>query len=328
MPTSQTSDLTTILQILKSRKGEFISTEELSKDVEPNSLQERLHTLESQGYEMEIHPTLGVRLNVMPDVTLPHEIYSELDSIKWVDNIFSIVHHDIIASTNEDAKDLARRNAVDGTLVIADHQTKGRGRLGRQWVSPPGVNLLFSLILRPRVDAQRLPFLTILTAAAVATSLRRNYALPVMLKWPNDLILHDRKLGGILTEGEAAEGLVRFGVVGIGINVNCDPEKLSPELSDISISMKTALGKKVHRAAVLAKLLAQMREYYRQFLAGNDKEIVETWKSLSNTLGRSVRLSDGTIGYAEDIDNNGALILRMENGIRKHIWEGDLTPLF
>ena len=264
----------------------------------------------------------------MPDVVYPHEVLSEIKDSRWLNGSLDILYSPEIASTNEAAKQLARQDAPDGTVVVTDYQTKGKGRQGRQWVSPPGTNLLFSIVLRPAIVARRLPFLTVMSSTAVAAALRDEFGLAVGLKWPNDLVLDGKKLGGILTEGEGLEGNVHFAVIGIGLNVNCQTESLPREIAINATSLRDALGYPVHRAHVLAVVLARLKRFYEELLFGSSEVILDMCKQLSDTIGKFVQISSSTSGYAEDIDQEGALVLRLENGMRKRVWVGDLTQLF
>lgn len=325
-----TSELTTILRTLKGKRDDFISLAGLGETtgLSRQEIIGGIEKMESQGYEIEIHPSLGARLLSVPDTVLPHEIYTEMEDMNWFGAPICVIYRDEINSTNELGKLLARQGARDGTVIISEFQSKGKGRQGRKWISPPGKNLLFSLILRPKLEAYRLPFLTILASTAVAAALREEYGLSVGVKWPNDLVLEGKKLGGILTEGEGLEGNVHFAVIGIGLNVNVDSGEMPQDIAQNAISLDMALGYTLHRAHVLAAILKRMKQYYAHILNGTPEIVIETWKSLSDTIGKYVELTGGVTGYAEDIDQEGALILRSENGIRRRIWVGDLTQLF
>lgn len=322
--------LTAILRTLKRKGTDFCTLDGLAETAQATreDVACDLKLLQEQKYNIEINPSLGIRLIDVPDVLYPYEVLSEMDSLAWLQGSLNVVYSPELSSTNEIAKHLARQDASDGTVVVTDYQTKGKGRQGRHWFSPPGTNLLFSIILRPTIAARRLPFLTVMTSTAVAAALRDEYGLAVGLKWPNDLVLEGKKLGGILTEGEGLEGNVHFAVIGIGLNVNCPMDALPNEIAAGATSLISNLGHPVHRAHVLAVVMQRLKRFYEELLFGSSETILEMCKQLSDTIGKYVQIGSASAGYAEDIDQEGALVLRLENGMRKHIWVGDLTQLF
>ncbi|MCS7283078.1 MAG: biotin--[acetyl-CoA-carboxylase] ligase [Anaerolineae bacterium] len=229
-------------------------------------------------------------------------------------------------STNDVARDLARQGAPEGTVVVADYQTAGRGRMGRRWLAPPGTSLLCSLLFRPHPEhARDLPFLC---ALAAADAVEKVAGLSVALKWPNDLIVVRgegwRKLGGILAETEVSGGQVEFVVVGIGINVNVPPEVL-PSLSPEATSILAETGRETDREQLLIALLEQTDLLYRQLRAG--QRPFAQWVTRLATLGQEVRLStvEGEwCGIAEAVDEEGALLLRTPDGALRRVLVGDV----
>lgn len=318
------------IKALKHDRSTYVNIVTLAKQLETESddVLRLLESLEREGYVIERHPNLGFRLQEVPDIILPHEVYSEMSSDLWTEGPLSLNYYPKLPSTNSRAKTLASQGAADGTFVLTDEQTQGKGRQGRSWISRPNKDLTFSLVLRPLIEAQRIPFLTIFAAASVAAALREEYGLSVGLKWPNDVVIEGRKLGGILTEAQGLEGNVHFAVVGIGLNVNSLPEEFPHDVADRCTSLAAAMGRSLHRADVLGKIIERLRKHYRNLQRGSSAKIIETWKSLSDTIGKYVQVSDSTSGYAEDIDEEGSLVLRLENGMRKRVWVGDLTQLF
>ncbi len=231
-----------------------------------------------------------------------------------------------VSSTNDVARELAREGALEGTVVVADYQTAGRGRLGRRWVAPAGTSLLCSLLFRPSPEHGR--DVPILCALAAADAIREVAGLEVALKWPNDLIVvrgeEWRKLGGILAEAETSDEGIRFIVVGIGINGNVPPEALS-NLSPEATSILAETGREVDRERLLNALLGQVDLRYERLRAGW-RPLAE-WASRLATLGREVRLvtTEGEWrGTAEGVDEDGALLLRTPDGRRRRILVGDV----
>jgi BirA family transcriptional regulator, biotin operon repressor / biotin---[acetyl-CoA-carboxylase] ligase len=237
--------------------------------------------------------------------------------------------YDTVSSTNTVALELAE-NTSEGAVVIADFQGKGRGRLGRIWVSPPGVNLYMSVILKPDVDPKDITLITILSAVACANALRRTTSLEVTIKWPNDLIIHDRKLGGILTEIRSGQKGILFAVIGIGININTDLHEFPQDIRDIATSIKHETGRISSREEIAAEILKELDMWY-MVLKGRDRDrLLDKWKELSSTLGKQVRIStthETLTGLAEAIDDGGMLIVRLLSGQVKKISSGDLTEL-
>jgi BirA family biotin operon repressor/biotin-[acetyl-CoA-carboxylase] ligase len=231
-------------------------------------------------------------------------------------------------STNDVAKELADRSAPAGTVVLADEQTAGRGRLGRHWSAPAGTCLLCSILFRPDLVPTEAQSLTMLCAAAAADAVERVAGLPVSLKWPNDLIVKSqnwRKLAGILTETGVIGERVSFVVVGIGINVNVTPREL-PTLAPDATSILAETGREVDRARLLAALLAGVEDRYTQLEAGESPHA--EWTARLATLGQRVEAitSEGTIaGVAESVDGHGALLLRTPDGELHRLIAGDVT---
>ena len=246
-----------------------------------------------------------------------------------------VVYYRSVGSTNEVAKGLAREGAAEGVLVIAEHQTAGKGRLGRRWLAPPRTSLLFSLLFRPRFlaphQAQRL---TMVCSLAVVEAVEEVAGLIAALKWPNDIILEGRKLGGILTElGMKGEGL-DYVVVGIGLNVNLDFEARPPgvseeewaTLAETATSLSRALGREVPRLPLLCRTVEAIEKRYVALREGHDPHA--EWASRLITLGRKVKVTtpEGVFqGLAEGVDAEGALLLRLEDGRRRRILAGDVT---
>jgi BirA family biotin operon repressor/biotin-[acetyl-CoA-carboxylase] ligase len=221
-------------------------------------------------------------------------------------------------------------NTSEGTVVLADFQEKGRGRLGRNWVSPPGVNLSMSVILKPEVEPKDITLITIMSAVACADALRRTTGLKISIKWPNDLIIHDRKLGGILTEIRTGRKGTLFAVVGIGINLNTDLHEFPQDVRDIATSIKNETGKMFSREEIAAEILNEMDRWYGVLKKMDRKSLLDKWKELSSTLGKQVMVStahETLTGLAEAIDDEGMLILRLFSGQTKRISSGDLVEL-
>lgn len=235
-----------------------------------------------------------------------------------------VVYLDRTASTNEVAKDLARRRAPEGAVVLAEEQYAGKGRLGRTWVSPPGASILLSVVLRPPMAA--FSCLTMMASLAAARAVERATGLETRIKWPNDVLIEGKKAGGILIEGELAGERPRFAVVGIGLNVNFDVRKV-PEIPEKVTSVSLELGRDFPRQLLLLSLLAELEVAYLALKGG--APIQEEWRARLETIGRPVRVTPaaGPVyeGRAEDVDGLGRLLLRRADGSVVALSEGDVS---
>ena len=216
-------------------------------------------------------------------------------------------------STNDDAKQLARDGASQGTVVLAEQQHRGRGRQGRSFASPPGVGIYMSLLLRPEIEISRLPQLTLVAAVATADAIAEVSTLPVELKWPNDIMIHDKKAGGILTESIFRADRSPVAIVGIGINVNTALEQFPPELRRQVTSLALAAGRFVPRPRLIAAILNRLEPLYHTFQQQGLAPILPHWLHYGRIAGKPVRYST-TRGVEEGVvlglDEDGALLVR------------------
>jgi BirA family transcriptional regulator, biotin operon repressor / biotin---[acetyl-CoA-carboxylase] ligase len=241
-----------------------------------------------------------------------------------------LVFLETVESTNTLAMELGDRNASHGTVVIAESQIHGRGRLGREWASPPSGNIYMSILLRPNIAIKDAALLTLLAAVASARALRKLTALNIEIKWPNDLMASGRKLGGILTETKTIDKNVVFAVLGIGINVNMELKDLPEEMREIATSIMHETKREHHRTMLLASILKEIDSWYAVFLKGGKEPLLSEWKRLSSTLGKIVCVETGKetlVGLAEDIDGNGRLLLKLPSGQVKRISSGDIKTV-
>ena len=225
-------------------------------------------------------------------------------------------------STNNVAKALAEQGAQEGTIIIAETQTYGRGRLGRKWESPKG-GVWLSIILKPKLKMREIVKINLLTAVAVAKTIREEFKLNAEVKWPNDVLIDQRKVCGIL-EGDEA----KYVILGIGINANFELAALPENLRATATSLKDILGKEVDREKFICNLLKNFEIYYEKFKEGKTDLILNDWRKLSCILDRNVQISDYEKkfeGMAIDIDKDGYLIVKLNNGILKKILSADVT---
>ncbi|MDO9288522.1 MAG: biotin--[acetyl-CoA-carboxylase] ligase, partial [Thermodesulfovibrionales bacterium] len=286
----------------------------------------KIVALREKDYEIEGSTAKGYRLLKTPEFSV-----EELRTLIRGEIGREIIFFESIGSTNTAALELAEKGAPHGTVVIADRQTKGKGRLGRTWVSPPKKNIYMSVILRPEIEPKDATLLTIMTAVSCAKGVMKSTGLKAEIKWPNDLMISNKKLGGILTEMKSDPDGIVFAVIGIGINVNSKTKKdFPPDIRGIATSIKEELGKIQSRTFIIAEILKELEHWYNVLLNEGRKPLFDEWKRLSATLGRKVRVTAGDnvfTGVAEDIDKGGMLILRLPSGMLKKISSGDLTMM-
>ena len=231
-------------------------------------------------------------------------------------------------STNDHAIALAKDGAPGGTVVAADTQSAGRGRLGRKWVSPAGVNLYFSIILRPELSAKNIPLVTLMCAVEAASAIKAATGAEVKLKWPNDLLLDGKKLGGILVEGHIKGAQVEFVVAGLGININSREEDFPAEVRDIATSLFIASSRKHPRAPILKSIAESVIKGAGALAHDGADEMLFMWKIMNATLGRRVRAGDTGQeheGQAIDLDEGGMLLVKKDSGEVVKIISGDVV---
>lgn len=298
-----------ILKILRAEKavvsGEVLSTK---LGVSRVSIWKHVQKLKELGYPLISTPK-GYCLTGDSDVLFPWEFEHRESKIHYFDKV---------SSTMDVAGNLAREGCTDFTVVIAGEQTKGRGRLKRSWLSASG-GLYFTMVLRPHIP----PFLStrVNFAASVilAQTLRRLFAIQAMVKWPNDILVDDKKIAGMLSEMEAEADRVAFINIGLGINVNNAPPPVEPPAS----SLKQILGRTISRRSLLSAYLDEFENYMNQ---GNLNDVVSLWKQYTVTLNRHVRIVTTQKvfeGLAVDVDENGALLLKLADGSVQTIIYGD-----
>jgi len=287
----------------------------------------QVERLRTRGYDIEATAGRGYRLVGARDLLLPEAIEASIPASHRPERLCGpLVHRDSIDSTNLLAASLAREGAGEGTIVVAEQQTAGRGRLGRSWVSPARVNFYGSVVLRPAIPPLEVPRLTLVAGIAVAEAIRATTPLAAAIKWPNDVLLDGRKVAGVLTELEAEADRVRFVIVGIGVNLNATREHFPPELRDKATSLALAGGAPVDRAAFAAALLAALDDAYASFLAGGFAALRQRYEALHCLTGRRVEV-DGKppiVGTVRGVDDDGALLVDGAGGVQRVV-SGEVT---
>lgn len=317
-----------ILAALRSAGDGGASGADLAKQLKVSraAVWARIEELRKVGYEIIASPHHGYVLRGSPDALHADDILSRLDSPRIVAREVQVFHE--TASTNELVDRLARDGVGEGTVVFAESQTAGRGRLGRRWFSPPGRGLWFSVLLRPSLRPQSATQLTVLSAVAVARGIERETGLHPGIKWPNDIVFGTRKCGGILLELSAELDRIRHVVLGIGIDVNVASEEFPVELQDSATSLQQQSGRRWDRTALAVAILRELDAAYDRLRRGDFHEVSDEWVRRCTTLGRGVRIQmAGRIvaGTAEALDEEGALLVRTTHGRLERIIGGDVT---
>ncbi len=254
----------------------------------------------------------------------PQTIINKLGSSLFAQNL---VFHRSLDSTNTLAKELAAQGAPEGTLVLAEEQREGRGRMGRRWVSPGHVNLLFSLLLRPQIHKDQVFVTTMILALATIEAIKSRTGLTSTIKWPNDIFAAGKKLGGILTEFSLRQEDIDYVVLGLGLNVNWSPHQ-TEGVSHLATSILAETGSRISRNNLLVAILRIFEIYYGEVLSGQIDDFYRTWNEASMIIGRNVEILspiEKTHGRALRIDRSGALIIEDDAGKEQRIIIGEVS---
>lgn len=336
--TERPETLLVVLAELKRRQGETVSGKELaaSLGISRTAVWKHIRTLRSRGYRIESLAKKGYRLTALSGSLRPEEVIPLLHT-RFLGRSYD--YHESIGSTNDRAMDLARHGASHGTTVVAEEQTAGRGRLRRPWLSPKGMGLYFSMILRPDMPPRHGPEATLVTALALARCLRAQWAVDARIKWPNDVLISGKKVAGILTEMQSDWDRIHFLVVGVGVNVLHREEDLPAEAlyPATSLALEWERVRRegeapwgISRAHVLAAFLNTMEELYEMYVEKGLVSLRDDLKNLSAVLGRWVciqvaeRMLEGT---ARDLTDRGGLVVETPDGSRETVWVGDILHL-
>ncbi len=316
-----------ILSSMRQAGADSISGAELATrlGVTPAAIWAHIKDLRTLGYQIEASPHDGYRLVSVPDVLHADDLLSRIKPSQIVGRDIRVFEK--TTSTNDVVEKLAHDGVKEGVVVFAESQTKGRGRLGRPWISPAKKGLWFSVLLRPGLSPQDATQLTVAAATAMSRAIKTETGLSVEIKWPNDLLLRGRKAGGILTELSAELDSVRYVVLGIGLDVNISASEFPENLKKIATSLKAELGRPVHRADLAEQVLQELDADYERIRAGRFDEIADEWEAQCTTIGRHVIVNIGNThirGRAESLDSTGALLVRTEHGRLERIIGGDL----
>ncbi|MGE5174528.1 MAG: biotin--[acetyl-CoA-carboxylase] ligase [Betaproteobacteria bacterium] len=316
-----------ILNLLRSSRSGFLSGEELARKcgISRTMVWKHIKSLEREGFGIEAVPSQGYRITTAPDVLRLSDIKPGLKT--------KVIGKDIrllpkVASTNTLAMEMASNGAPEGTVVIAETQTGGKGRLGRTWISPKG-NIYLSVILRPEIPIYKAPLITLMGAVAAVSAVGKQCEPGARIKWPNDILISGKKVGGLLTEMSAEQDRIRHIVLGIGVDVNMELENLPADMRAQTTTLSAETGEKINRTALLQQLLRELDHWYRVFLA-NEQDVLREWTSLNMTVGNRVAVSgvgERLEGLAQGIDSEGRLVIRLDDGAIHRAAAGNVTIL-
>ncbi|MDF2714001.1 MAG: biotin--[acetyl-CoA-carboxylase] ligase [Paenibacillus sp.] len=305
-----------ILAFFVEHPDRYVSGEQLSEMLgcSRTAVWKHISSLRDQGYSFDAIPRKGYRLIGIPDRLSAADLLGGL-STRTMGKTIKLF--DAVDSTQSIAHKLAEQGAMEGTLVLAEQQTAGRGRMGRSWHSPKGKGVWMSLILRPQIPVHFTPQLTLLVAVALCRTIRKMEPVPVAIKWPNDLLIEGKKISGILLESSAEDERLKYVIAGVGISVNLREEDYPDELKEVGTSLRIASGKEWNRTELIQAFLEQFETLYELYHAEGFEPIRTAWEALAISLGKPIRARTpkGSVeGVAESIDDMGALLVRQPDG--------------
>ena len=314
-----------ILSLLRER-GDYVSGQELCErfGVSRTAVWKAIGQLKKEGFSIEAVQNRGYRLAQMEEVFGQHELESRMGT-KWAGH--PVAFFEALDSTNIRAKLEAERGAPEGTLVVADMQTAGRGRRGRGWSSPAGVNAYFTLILKPDFEPGKASMLTLVMALAVAEGITETCGVEACIKWPNDIVIGGKKVCGMLTELSVQQEYIQHVVIGAGVNVGL--QEFVPEIADTATCLERECGRKVPRAQLIANIMKAFETYYEKFLETLDfSELKRPYDERLVNCGREVRVMDPKgeyTGISKGIDSTGELLVERPDGSETAVYAGEVS---
>lgn len=315
-----------IIHILNNEK-DFVSGEEISRilGVSRAAVWKHMKALKEEGYEIESVSRKGYRLIQSPDLLTEEEVKKNVDSSVMGR---SIIHFDSVGSTNTAAKELADKGEDHGAVIIGEEQTSGKGRLGRSWVSPKYKGIWMSFILRPEINPMLIARITQVGAAAVVKA-GEEMDLDFKVKWPNDIILNDKKICGILTEMSSELNQINYVILGIGINANLDLKDFDEELVEKASSIKMESGKAVDRKELVGRIINNFEKLYNSFMEDEKGlDSISICREKSILIGKEVRVIKGgktTEAKVLDLNDDGELVVEKKNGEVEKLFSGEVS---
>jgi BirA family biotin operon repressor/biotin-[acetyl-CoA-carboxylase] ligase len=325
LPETTDRRITALVTLLAENATIVISGARIAREigVSRSTVWRWVQRLRELGVKAKGHPRTGYYLEKVPDILTPDMLKSRLKGSLFGKHI----HHYLkIDSTNRVAMELGSANEPEGTVVLAEEQTSGRGRAGRTWHSERGTGIYVTLLLRPKISPVLAPLLTMMAGISARAAIQAQTGLAIDLKWPNDLLLDGKKLGGILTEMHAEPSQVRFVIVGIGINAN--QEKFPSELTSIATSLRSQSGRSISRMELLVRLLLEFETDYNRFLREGAASVTQRFEAVSSyARGKRVQVSNGMESYSgvtAGLSPEGLLRVEREGGNVVTVIAGDV----
>jgi BirA family biotin operon repressor/biotin-[acetyl-CoA-carboxylase] ligase len=316
-----------ILSALRANPG-GVSGAELAEQLKISraAIWARIEELRQAGFDISASPHFGYRIVGEPEALLADDLLARRGKTKIIGRDIRVFQE--TTSTNDIVEKLARDGVKEGVVVFAESQTKGRGRLGRKWISPAHKGLWFSILLRPSLRPQEATQLTVASATALRRAIQNETGLKPEIKWPNDILIGGKKVAGILTELSAEVDRVKHIILGIGVDVNLDANEFPADLRKMATSLKIETGETVSRAELATAILRELDFDYARICSGKFPAVADEWEENCATIGRNVtvQIGDRKIrGRAESLDDDGALLVRTEHGHLERIIGGDVT---
>ncbi|WP_152654593.1 biotin--[acetyl-CoA-carboxylase] ligase [Oceanobacillus sp. CFH 90083] len=315
-----------LIKLLSEKKDSYISGQALSEalGISRNAIWKHMKDLERDGYVIDAKRSQGYRIVSFPDKVSSNTIRWGLET-KWLGH--HIIHRERTSSTQLIGHKAARENAPDGTIIIAEEQTAGRGRMKKNWFSDKE-GLWTTLLLRPPIPPNKASELTLLTAVALRDALHQLTSIPIGIKWPNDLIIGDKKLCGILTEMQGEQDRIDYVLIGIGLNVNQDETSWDASIRDIATSLTIESGKKWDKKEVVQTMLKHFENTYELYLKNGFKSIKSQWEENAFKIGENIQIKtfhDAWTGRFLGISDEGALIAESPEGSPVTLYSAEIT---
>ncbi|MGE6629556.1 biotin--[acetyl-CoA-carboxylase] ligase [Bacillus sp. NPDC077027] len=314
-----------LIELFTDAKEDFVSSQQICDELgcSRTAVWKHIEDLRKEGYELEAVRRKGYRLISKPDKISEDEILFGLETATFGRHIF---FQEEVESTQKIAHELVSQGTSHGTLVVSDKQTKGKGRMQRDWYSPHGTGIWMSLIVKPHISVQKTPQMTLLASVAITEAIEQLTGLTPSIKWPNDILINGKKVVGILTELRAEADQVHAVIIGPGINVNQEKADFPPHLQDIATSLQIESKKKVDRAALIQQIMLMFENRYADYMQHGFRPIKLLWESYTMTLGKTITartINGHYTGKALGINDEGVLLLETEAGIQK-IYSADI----
>jgi BirA family transcriptional regulator, biotin operon repressor / biotin---[acetyl-CoA-carboxylase] ligase len=315
-----------LLKMFQEHSGQFLSGEEISRklSISRTAVWKQINKLRHLGYDFEAVPRLGYRMMDEPDKLSVEQLTAGMTSQLFGKPLKLL---DKTTSTQEDARQLAEEGTAEGTLVISEEQTGGRGRMGRKFHSPRGKGIWMSLVLRPKQPLHLTQQLTLLTGVAVCRAITKCAGVQTDIKWPNDILFQGKKVCGILLESATEDERVRYCIAGIGISANLKESDFPEELRSVATSIRMAGGATVNRTELIQAIMAEMEVLYELYNEQGFEPIASLWEALSGTVGREVQVQTARerfSGIATGLNRDGALLVRNQDDELIPVYSGDI----